>query len=210
MKHILQTKKLQKSLRRALCLGGARTHTRRISHTRARNTMVQISRIFLRRVPSITFPVRMIDGVRVTGVVVASTSTSSGKNVDGISTKKASSSSSFSKAPPVVVSEEECEIVNVSVSLMIVVVVSCRKVVLSARALLLLLLLLPGKDSPKKNALVFSLSLSHTHTHTRTLTNSFSLSLSSLLCLLQMGGYRPDLDENLDDSAPFTSSKQQL
>ena len=126
MKHILQTKKLQKSLRRALCLGGARTHTRRISHTRARNTMVQISRIFLRRVPSITFPVRMIDGVRVTGVVVASTSTSSGKNVDGISTKKASSSSSFSKAPPVVVSEEECEIVNVSVSLMIVVVVSSR------------------------------------------------------------------------------------
>ena len=89
--------------------------------------MVQISRIFLRRVPSITFPVRMIDGVRVTGVV-ASTSSSGKKNVvdERFSTKKASSSSSFSKAPPVVVSEEECEIVNVSVSLMIVVVVSCR------------------------------------------------------------------------------------
>jgi ketopantoate hydroxymethyltransferase len=76
--------------------------------------MVQISRIFLRRVPSITFPVRMIDGVRVTGKVA-----SGKKNVvvdERFSTKKASSSSSsFSKAPPVI-SEEECEIVNVSVS----------------------------------------------------------------------------------------------
>ena len=169
--------------------------------------MVQISRIFLRRVPSITFPVRMIDGVRVTGKVA---STSSGKkNVvvdERFSTKKASSSSSFSKAPPVV-SEEECEIVNVSVPLFLIVVVSRREV---GRRSLLSFFFFSGKGFPylQSTRSYSSPSLSLSLSLSRERSRIHSLSLSLLLCVLQMGGYRPDLDENLDDSAPFTSSKQ--
>jgi hypothetical protein len=155
------------------CRGSAHTHAH-ITHTHTRNKMVQISRIFLRRVPSITFPVRMIDGVRVTG------SSSSGKKNVKVVDKKASSSSSFSKAPPVI-SEEECEIVNVSsVSLTIVVVLSRLLLLL----LLLFLRLLPGKDSPKVRASYSSSSpsLSLFYENAHEFTHSLSLSRCSSLC----------------------------
>ena len=173
--------------------------------------MVQASRIFLRRVPSITFPVRMIDGVRVTGAVSSTLSSSPGKNVkDGFAlTKKkasSSSSSSSSKAPPVVISEEECEIVNVSFSRSLFLVGRRRRRVLSLSLSLstrfFFFFFFSREEIPLKNALVFffSFSLSLTNAHQR-----FILSLSRSVAATQMGGYRPDLDENLDDSAPFTT-----
>ena len=168
---------------------GARAHKHHAHNT---NKMVQASRIFLRRVPSITFPVRMIDGVRVTGAVSSTLSSSPGKNVkDGFAlTKKkassSSSSSSSSKAPPVVISEEECEIVNVSFSrslfLSVVVVVAFSLSLYLSLYSLLLLLLLPGIEIPLKNALVFffSFSLSLTNAHQRFIL-SLSLSLAPSL-----------------------------
>ena len=129
---------------------GGRAHKH---HTPNSNKMVQASRIFLRRVPSITFPVRMIDGVRVTGAVSSTLKSSSpGKNVDGFAlTKKASSSSSSSssKAPPVVVSEEECEIVNVSFSRSLFLV-GRRRRVLSLSLSLSLLASSSSSSSPGK------------------------------------------------------------
>ena len=74
------------------------------------------SRVLFARVPSISFPVRMVDGVRVTGVQhSASSSSSSSFPVPPPSTMSASESSS--KGEALVVSEEECEIVNVRRSL---------------------------------------------------------------------------------------------
>ena len=79
--------------------------------------------LFARYVPSISFPVRMVDGVRVTGVQhSASSSSSSSFPVPPPSTMSASDESS-SKGEAVIVSEEECEIVNVRRSLSFLVFV---------------------------------------------------------------------------------------
>ena len=81
------------------------------------------SRVLFARVPSISFPVRMVDGVRVTGVQhSASSSSSSSFPVPPPSTMSASDESS-SKGEAVIVSEEECEIVNVRRSLSFLVFV---------------------------------------------------------------------------------------
>ena len=71
------------------------------------------SRVLFARVPSISFPVRMVDGVRVTGVQHGASSSSSSFPVR----PSTSASESSSKGEAVVVSEEECEIVNVRLAL---------------------------------------------------------------------------------------------
>jgi hypothetical protein len=71
------------------------------------------SRVLFARVPSISFPVRMVDGVRVTGVQHGASSSSSSFPVPS----STSASESSSKGEAVVVSEEECEIVNVRLAL---------------------------------------------------------------------------------------------
>ena len=70
------------------------------------------SRVLFARVPSISFPVRMVDGVRVTGVQHSASSSSF-----PVPSTSASESSSKTSKGEAVVSEEECEIVNVRLSL---------------------------------------------------------------------------------------------
>ena len=73
--------------------------------------------LFARRIPSISFPVRMVDGVRVTGVQQHSQSSSSSSPIPSTESSK---SSKVGEAVKVVVFEEECEIVNVRLLLVFV------------------------------------------------------------------------------------------
>ena len=76
------------------------------------------SRVLFARVPSISFPVRMVDGVRVTGVQHSLASSSFPiPSTSSAPLSQTPSSESSSKGEAVVVSEEECEIVNVRLSL---------------------------------------------------------------------------------------------
>ena len=71
--------------------------------------MVSSSRHLLARIPSISFPTRMIDGVRIS--ISSSRSSSQSKSIQ----KEENHPKSGEKRDvKVLVSEEECEIVNVS------------------------------------------------------------------------------------------------
>jgi len=71
--------------------------------------MVSSSRHILARIPSISFPTRMIDGVRIS--ISSSRSSSQSKSIQ----KEENHPKSGEKRDvKVLVSEEECEIVNVS------------------------------------------------------------------------------------------------
>ena len=76
------------------------------------------SRVLLvaRRIPSISFPVRMVDGARVTSGVQQHSASSSSSPVPSTSSKGGEA------MVKVVVSEEECEIVNVRLLLVFVFV----------------------------------------------------------------------------------------
>ena len=72
--------------------------------------MVSSSRHILARIPSISFPVRMIDGVRIS---ISSNSSSQSKSIQR-KEENHHPKSGEKRDVKVVVSEEECEIVNVS------------------------------------------------------------------------------------------------
>jgi len=71
--------------------------------------MVSSSRHILARIPSISFPTRMIDGVRIS--ISSSRSRSQSKSIQK---EENHPKSGEKKDVKVLVSEEECEIVNVS------------------------------------------------------------------------------------------------
>ena len=71
--------------------------------------MVSSSRHILARIPSISFPTRMIDGVRMS--ISSSRSRSQSKSIQK---EENHPKSGEKKDVKVLVSEEECEIVNVS------------------------------------------------------------------------------------------------
>ena len=117
------------------------------------------SRVLFARVPSISFPVRMVDGVRVTGVQHGASSSSSSFPVR----PSTSASESSSKGEAVVVSEEECEIVNVRRSLfwsscfhLPLFFSSFERELTTQPLLLLLLLLLRAQNMSRRFVTVFS------------------------------------------------------
>ena len=71
--------------------------------------MVSSSRHILARIPSISFPTRMIDGVRIS--ISSRRSNSQSKSIQK---EEIQHQSGEKRDVKVVVSEEECEIVNVS------------------------------------------------------------------------------------------------
>jgi hypothetical protein len=71
--------------------------------------MVSSSRHILARIPSITFPTRMIDGVRISG----SSSRSRSQSKSNQQKEENHHQSGDKRDVKVIVSEEECEIVNV-------------------------------------------------------------------------------------------------
>lgn len=152
--------------------------------------MVSSSRHILARIPSISFPTRMIDGVRMS--VSSHRSTSQSKSIRKEEMHRPKSGEK--KDVKVLVSEEECEIINVrSISFS-----TRRAFVHTARPFPSFRDILERTLSKFRNSVNICM-----FTH---LSRSLALSRSRALSI-QMGGYRPELDGDVaDDDEPYKPS----
>jgi hypothetical protein len=156
--------------------------------------MVSSSRHILARIPSISFPTRMIDGVRMS---VSSHSTSQSKSIRKEEMRRPKSGEK--KDVKVLVSEEECEIINVRGAKHTLISFSIyRAFVHTARPF-------PSfRDILERTLSKFRISVNMCmFTH---LSRALALSRSRALSI-QMGGYRPELDGDVaDDDEPYKPS----
>ena len=155
--------------------------------------MVSSSRHILARIPSISFPTRMIDGVRISISSHSSSSQSKSIRKEEIHHPK----SGEKRDVKVLVSEEECDIINVRSAKQTLSFSICRAFVYTARPL-------PSFCDIIERTFSKALKISHLceHMFTYSLTLSLSLTLS-----IKMGGYRPELDMNAaDDNEPYKPS----
>ena len=154
--------------------------------------MVSSSRHILARIPSISFPTRMIDGVRMS---VSSHSTSQSKSIRKEEMHRPKSGEK--KDVKVLVSEEECDIINVRSAKQTLSFSICRAFVYTARPL-------PSFCEIIERTFRKALKISSLCEYVCLLTLSLS---HSLTLSIKMGGYRPELDVNAaDDNEPYKPS----
>jgi len=154
--------------------------------------MVSSSRHILARIPSISFPTRMIDGVRMS---VSSHSTSQSKSIRKEEMHRPKSGEK--KDVKVLVSEEECDIINVRSAKQTLSFSICRAFVYTARPL-------PSFCDIIERTFRKALKISSLCEYVCLLTLSLS---HSLTLSIKMGGYRPELDVNAaDDNEPYKPS----
>ena len=153
--------------------------------------MVSSSRHILARIPSISFPTRMIDGVRISISSHSSSSQSKSIRKEEIHHPK----SGEKRDVKVLVSEEECDIINVRSAKQTLSFSICRAFVYTARPL-------PSFCDIIERTFSKALKISYLCEYICLLTLSLSLTLS-----IKMGGYRPELDMNAaDDNEPYKPS----
>lgn len=157
--------------------------------------MVSSSRHILARIPSISFPTRMIDGVRMS---VSSHSTSQSKSIRKEEMHRPKSGEK--KDVKVLVSEEECEIINVRGAKHTLISFSIyRAFVHTARPFPSFRDIILERTLRKFRISVNICMFTH-------LSRSLALSRSRALSI-QMGGYRPELDGDVaDDDEPYKPS----
>ena len=157
--------------------------------------MVSSSRHILARIPSISFPTRMIDGVRMS---VSSHSTSQSKSIRKEEMHRPKSGEK--KDVKVLVSEEECEIINVRGAKHTLISFSIyRAFVHTARPFPSFRDIILERTLRKFRISVNICMFTH-------LSRSLALSRSRALSI-QMGGYRPKLDGDVaDDDEPYKPS----
>ena len=156
--------------------------------------MVSSSRHILARIPSISFPTRMIDGVRSSISSHSSSSQSKSIQKEEIHHPKSGEKRDNVK---VLVSEEECDIINVRSAKQTLSFSMCRAFVYTARPL-------PSFCDIIERTFRKALKISYLCEYVCLLTLSLS---HSLTLSIKMGGYRPELDVNAaDDNEPYKPS----